>query len=195
MKEELKCLMKRSFDRFVDSDLEIIRANVNERTLCGRLSIHMHCLLHEYDCLKGYYVDVEYNRKHGPGDYYVDVGYNRKQGEIKTISYEDGEIVKITSDIILHSRGEPVKLHNGPVQLHNLIAIEMKKSTQSKESKNEDRKRLEALTKSSLDGKTHPEHVCDYQLGFYIELNISSHKFLFERYEQGQKRDKWHRSF
>ena len=179
--------MKRSFDRFVDSDLKIIRANANERTLCGRLSIHMHCLLHEYDCLKGYYVDVEYNRKHGPGDYYVDVGYNRKQGEIKTISYKDGEIVKITSDIILHSRGEPV-------QLHNLIAIEMKKSTQSKESKDKDRKRLKALTEE-FDEENPSEHVCDYQLGFYIELNISSRKFLFERYERGQKRDEWPRPF
>ena len=187
MKEELKCLMKRYFDRFVDSDLKIIRANVNERTLCGRLSIHMHCLLHEYDCLKGYYVDVEYNRKHGPGDYYVNVGYNRKQGEIKTISYKDGEIVKITSDIILHSRGRPG-------QRHNLMAIEMKKSTRSKKDRKEDRERLKALTER-FDEENPSEHVCDYQLGFYIELNISSHKFLFERYEQGQKRDKWHRSF
>ena len=173
MKEALKCLMKRSFDRFVDSDLEIILENVHEQTLCGRLSIHMHCLLHEYD-LEDYYVDVEYNRKQG--------------GHRKTIHYDDKGAVNITCDIILHSRGRPV-------QLHNLIAIEMKKSTQSKESKNEDRKRLEALTKSSLDGGTHPEHVCDYQLGFYIELNISSHTFLFERYERGQKQDEWHRSF
>ena len=194
MKEELKCLMKRSFDRFVASDLKIIRANANERALCGRLSIHMHCLLYEYD-LEDYYIDVEYNRKHGPEDHYGDVEDNRKQGEIKTIFDKGGEIVKITSDIILHSRGEPVKLHNGPVQLHNLIAIEMKKSTQSKESKNDDRKRLEALTKSILDGGTHPEHVCDYQLGFYIELDISSRTFLFERYERGQKRDEWPRPF
>ena len=56
MKEELKCLMKRSFDRFVDSDLKIILENVHEQTLCGRLSIHMHCLLHEYG-LEDYYVD------------------------------------------------------------------------------------------------------------------------------------------
>ena len=186
MKEKLKCLMKRSFDRFVDSDLKIIRANANERTLCGRLSIHMHCLLHEYG-LEDYYVDVEYNRKHGPEDYYVDVKYNRKQGEIKTISYKGGEIVKIISDIILHSRGRPV-------QRRNLIAIEMKKSTQSEESKDKDRKRLEDLTKK-FNEKNPTEHVCDYQLGFYIELNISSRTFLFKRYEQGQKQDEWHRSF
>ena len=186
MKEKLKCLMKRSFDRFVDSDLKIIRANANERTLCGRLSIHMHCLLHKYG-LEDYYVDVEYNRKHSPEDYYVDVKYNRKQGEIKTISYKGGEIVKITSDIILHSRDRLV-------QRRNLIAIEMKKSTQSKESKDKDRKRLKALTER-FDKENPSEHICDYQLGFYIELNISSHTFLFERYERGQKRDEWPRPF
>ena len=188
MKEELKYLMKRSFDRFVDSDLKIIRANANERTLCGRLSIHMHCLLHEYG-LKDYYVDVEYNRKHGLEDYYGVVEPNRKHdGHIKTICDEKtGGSRRIVSDIILHSRGRPV-------QRHNLIAIEMKKSTRSEKDRNEDRERLKALTER-FDKENPSEHVRDYQLGFYIELNISSHKFLFERYEQGQKRDKWHRSF
>ena len=190
MKEELKCLMDRSFDRFVDSDLKIIRANANERTLCGRLSIHMHCLLHEYDCLKGYYVDVEYNRKHGLEDCYGVVDPNRKyDGHIKTRCDEKtGGSRKIVSDIILHSRGRPV-------QRHNLIAIEMKKSTRSKKDRNEDRERLEALTKE-FDEKNPSEHVCDYQLGFYIELlNTRRVRFLFERYERGQKRKEWHRSF
>ena len=135
--------------------------------------------MHEYD-LGSYYADLEYNRKQG--------------GRIKTILDDDMEVVTINCDIILHSRGRSV-------QLDNLIAIEMKKSSRSQESKNSDRKRLRALTKRSYDGvwsydgKTHPEHVCNYQLGFYIELNISSHTFLFERYEQGQKRGEWHRSF
>lgn len=189
MKEKLKCLMKRSFDRFIASDLKIIRANANERTLCGRLSIHMHCLLHDYD-LKDYYVDVEYNRKHGLEDCYGVVESNRKHsGHIKTICDEKTRgSRKIVRDIILHSRGRPV-------QRHNLIAIEMKKSTRSKKDRNEDRERLEALTKE-FDEKNPSEHVCDYQLGFYIELlNTRRVRFLFERYEQGQIRDEWHRSF
>ena len=192
MKEELKCLMNRSFDRFVGSDLKIILANANERTLCGRLSIHMHCLLHEYG-LKDYYVDVEYNRKHGLEDYYGVVEPNRKHdGHIKTICDEKtGGSRRIVSDIILHSRGRPG-------QRHNLIAIEMKKSTRSKkdrkEDREEDRERLKALTKE-FNEKNPTEHVCDYQLGFYIELDISSRTFLFERYEQGQKRDEWPRPF
>lgn len=165
---------------FVDSDRDIILDDVNERTLCGRLSFYMNCLLQEY-CLADYFVDVEYNRKQG--------------GRIKTILDDAMEVVKINCDIILHSRGRSV-------QRDNLIAIEIKKSSHSQESKNRDRKRLRALTKRiyddgsdddvwSVDGKTHPEHVCNYQLGFYIELNISSRMFFFEKYEQGQKQTEY----
>ena len=48
MAEYLKEMFQRSFEAFIDSDLESILANVNERNLCGRLSIHMTGLLEEY---------------------------------------------------------------------------------------------------------------------------------------------------
>lgn len=170
MAEYLKEMFQRSFEAFIDSDLESILANVNERNLCGRLSIHMSGLLEEY----------------GLGQYFVDPEYNRKQdGRIKTILDENFEVVTINCDLILHSRGRTI-------QDDNLIAIEMKKSNRPQEEKDNDRKRLRALTKSSFDdvwsadGQVHPEHVCNYSLGVYLELDIPSRTFMVEEYERGQ---------
>ena len=180
MKTVLEDLINEAFDAFVDSDLENILADVSERNLCFRLGICMDRLLCKYN-LTDYSVDCEYNRK--------------QNGCIKTILDDSYEVVTINCDLILHSRGRSI-------QRDNLIAIEMKKSSRPKREKEKDKKRLRALTKDgfgddiwSYDGETHPEHVCNYQLGFYIELDISSRTFLFERYERGQKQEEWPRQF
>lgn len=170
MKNKLKDLFERSFHIFINADVESILANVNERNLCGRLSIHLSGLLNEY----------------GLGNYFVDPEYNRKQdGRIKTILDENFEVVTINCDLILHSRGSRI-------EDDNLIAIEMKKSSRPQAEKNSDRKRLRALTKSSFDdvwsadGQVHPEHVCNYKLGFYLELDIFTRTFIIEQYERGR---------
>ncbi|MFM5371324.1 hypothetical protein ACET9U_16385 [Aeromonas veronii] len=106
MKNKLKDLFERSFHIFINADVESILANVNERNLCGRLSIHLSGLLNEYG-LDNYFVDPEYNRK--------------QDGRIKTILDENFEVVTINCDLILHSRGSRI-------EDDNLIAIEMKKS-------------------------------------------------------------------
>ena len=179
MKTMLEDLTNEAFDAFVNSDHGIILEGVSERSLCFRLGVCMDRLLDRY----------------GLTDYFVDCEYNRKQnGRIKTILDDNEVIVNITCDIILHSR-------RGGLQRDNLIAIEMKKSKSSKEGKDKDRKRLRALTKCSFDdvwsydGETDPEHVCNYHLGFYIELNIPKRTFLFEQYERGQKQKEWPRQF
>ena len=128
MREILKELTIRSFNQFMESELENILAGVNERNLCGRLAIHMSELLPEYG-LENYFVDPEYNRK--------------QDGRIKTILDENFVVVTINCDLILHSRGRSV-------EGDNLIAIEMKKSNRPQEEKDNDRKRLRALTKSSF---------------------------------------------
>ena len=75
----------------------------------------------------------------------------------------------------------------------NLIAVEMKKSTRPEDEKLSDKLRLRALTKSSYDdvwsydGKAHPEHVCGYQLGIYIELDIENENYKIEGYVSGEK--------
>ena len=179
-KTMLEDLTNEAFDVFVSSDLDNILANVSERNLCSRLGFHMNHLLHKY----------------GLTYYFIDSEYNRKQNDlIKTILDDNLEVVTINCDLILHSRGRSV-------QHDNLITIEMKKSNRPRKEKEKDRKRLRALTKDGFgddiwsgDGKTHPEHVCNYQLGFYIELDISSRTFLFEQYERGRKQKEWKRQF
>ena len=90
----------------------------------------------------------------------------------------------INPDLILHSRGEiPGR--------DNLIAIEMKKAQRPEMEKIQDRTRLRAMTKSnprelwSADGITQPEHVCGYELGVYIELDVRSAAYRVEEYRAG----------
>lgn len=158
-------------DRFLAEEVDNIIIGVSERNLCCRLAIYYSVLQEEFG-LQEYYADTEYNRK--------------QNGEIKTILDEQHEVVTINCDLILHRRGRVV---DGD----NLIALEMKKSYHSNEAKESDRKRLRALTKESYDnvwsndGITHPEHVCNYRLGVYFELDTEERTYLIEYYEKGMK--------
>ena len=153
--------------KFFQKEKRNIISGISERNLCGRLSIYLESLLEKYG-LKGYYADTEYNRK-------------QNETAVKSKLDENMEVVTINCDLILHSRGE--KMGND-----NLIAIEMKKSTRPEEEKLSDKLRLRALTKSSYDGvwsydgKAHPEHVCGYQLGIFIEIDIDKRNYLVEGY-------------
>lgn len=178
MLNKLKKLFQQSLNDFISSDLPNILANLNERNLCSRLAIHMNSNLPRYEL----------------SDYFADTEYNRNNGAIKTIIDENTEIVTINCDLILHSRGQ------NPAT-DNLIAIEMKKSIGKKEDKEKDKIRLRALTKTSsgniwsADGQANPEHVCNYKIGFYVELNIKKRIILIEEYQLGCKVGESNKSF
>ena len=167
-------LFEQANDNFLINNDSLFLSNVNERSLCSALMLCLNNQIVSEPSFKGYYTDVE---------------YNRNQGKIKTIIQtnqgQKSKIVTINCDLILHSRGEH------PEQ-DNLIAIEMKKSTRSKEERNADRDRLKALTADSFDniwsfdGQTLPEHVCRYVLGVYYEINIRQNTILIEYYRQGE---------
>ena len=67
----------------------------------------------------------------------------------------------------------------------------MKKSTGRQADKDNDRNRMECLTKSpeqdvwSYGCKVLPEHVCGYALGIYYEVNFSRNCILVEYYKKG----------
>jgi hypothetical protein len=155
---------------FLKEQRDFILSGVSERSMCGQLMLYLHEIRKETN-LSSYFVDVEYNRNEG--------------GKIKTIKNSEERILTITCDIILHSRG-------AIVEQDNLIAIEMKKSTQLTKDKNDDRERLMTLTKDtyddtwSYDGKTLPQHVCGYKLGIFYEINISSKYINIEYYKKGK---------
>lgn len=142
---------------------------VAERALCGRLAIYFEQLLGNYN-LNDYYADPEYNRM--------------QDGRVKTILDDNMEVVTINCDLIIHSRG-------AKILDDNLIAVEMKKSHRPQSEKVSDKNRLRALTKSSFDGVwsydgiAHPEFVCGYHLGFYLEIDKNSCTYISELFLAG----------
>ena len=167
----LKELFEDSLTAFFYKEASNILSGVSERNLCGRLAMLLENHAHKMG-LAGYYADTEYNRKQG--------------GKIKTILGKDFQVVNVTCDIILHSRGEIIGKDN-------LIAIEMKKSERPAEEKESDRIRLMALTKASFDGvwsfdgKTHPEHVCGYDFGYFIEIDRDTKSYNVQQFHRGQQ--------
>lgn len=170
---ELVNLFEKANKDFLSAEQSLFFNRVSERTLCGAFMLHLHALIS---------LDISFSK------YYTDVEYNRNKGSIKTIKKtvksQKEDIIPINCDLILHSRGEC------PEQ-DNLIALEMKKSTNRASDKQKDRERLVALTKDSFDdiwsfdGQALPEHVCRYILGVYYEINYSRKLVLVEYYRQG----------
>lgn len=152
-----KCqdLFENGLTDFVISQKSLILSGVSERSLCTQLAMSLKDELKVVGVI-GYYVDTEYNRK--------------QNKELKTIIDNVGRIVRITSDLIVHTRGEKVKDDN-------LIAIEMKKADAPGSEKAADKIRLKAMTMRSFDdtwvadGITPPEHVCGYTLGVFLEID------------------------
>ena len=167
--ENMRLLFERAFQLFLPNERNNITNQVHERNLCGRLAIRLEAVAFEFE-LKGYYADTEYNRN--------------LNGKVKTILDGEMEVVAITCDLILHSRGECIPRDN-------LIAVEMKKNSRPPATKDADRKRLRALTKSSYDdvwsndGIALPEHVCGYDIGIYAELDVRNQRFMVEEYREG----------
>lgn len=153
---------------FLAAEGYALLTDVSERNTCGRLAVHLERQM-AAESLSGYYADPEYNRK--------------QNGKVKTIIDEQYEVIVITPDLIVHSRGEK----NPPYD--NLIAVEAKKSRRPNAEKVEDRKRLRAMTKSlaevwAWDG-SHPEHVCGYTLGVFVEIDIDNRLLCLEYFEKG----------
>jgi len=166
----LKSIFNKSNSFFLKTDTTLLDTDVSERTLCGALKSHLEKEL-SIAKIKGYYVDVE---------------YNRNGGQVKTILDENLEVVSIQRDLIIHSRGTNIKQDN-------LIAIEMKKSYRDQSSKDQDRMRLCALTKSTYDndiwaydGKSFPERVCRYILGIFYEIDRDNRTIYLELYRNGK---------
>jgi hypothetical protein len=166
---EALVIFQRSLDLFLEHECDQILSNLHEVNLCGRLSLYMQQAANHL----------------GPPHYFADLEYNRQQGgRVKTILDEKMQVVTVSCDLILHSRG--VVVHGD-----NLIAVEMKKTERPDSEKLSNRVRLRALTKESFDGvwsadgDTHPERVCGYLLGAFIELHRKDRFLAIEYYRNG----------
>lgn len=179
MEETVFNVFAMALPSFYQREIRNILDNVSERNLCGRLQSHVERQLEKTD-LRDYHVDSEYNRKQG--------------GQVKTIINNNAVVVRITCDLLIHSRGEQIE-HD------NLLALEMKKAAAPESEKLSDKERLCALTSVpyetvwSFDGQTHPEHVCGYKVGIYMEIDRIARACYYERYRQGQLLDSWTEKF
>lgn len=169
MVDKLVNIFDNSNISFLENDKSLLFLNVSERSWYSRFSI---------------YLDKQIKKENIEG-YYVDTEYNRNGNNLKTIFDNDSlEVINVTCDIILHSRGENIKNDN-------LLCIEMKKNSASRLDKDNDKKRLKLLTSKSFDniwsadGKSLPEHVCGYKLGVYYEVNVKDGLIYIEYYANG----------
>jgi hypothetical protein len=77
------------------------------------------------------------------------------------------------------------------VLLRTRIAIEAKKSSRPDEEKVDDKKRLRAMTKPvtevfGWDG-VHPEHVCGYAVGVFVEIDIEKRLIRLDYFKKGER--------
>ncbi len=171
--DELKQLFLAANESFLRQDIELLNSEVSERALCGALMLHLNRLMMQDGTYDGYYTDVEYNRNRG-----------NIRTHKKTIKGPFEQIIRITCDLIVHSRGK------NKVQ-DNLIAVEMKKSAVSQVAKDKDKDRLSALTKSRSENiELHtkgvlPEQVCGYVIGIYYEIDYKKRNIYLEFYKCG----------
>lgn len=169
--EEMVALFERAHTRFLREQTDLIASRVSERTLCGQLML---------------YIYEEMKQDHRLAEYFVDVEYNRNLYRSKEIRNSRGETVRVTCDLIVHSRGQ-VSLQD------NLIAIEMKKVPPMISSNIEDdRERLMALTRPSYDqewtfnGMELPEYVCRFILGVFVLIDYRNRTVFAEYYYRGE---------
>lgn len=111
-------IFEQASDLFLKNQKKLILSGASERSWYTHFSMYLNNKIDEQH-INGYYVDTE---------------YNRNDGKLKTIFDNNSlEIIPITCDIIVHSRGENY-------YQDNLICIEMKKSDVSNQLKLEDKK-------------------------------------------------------
>jgi len=148
-------LFEEANENFINTDGHLFREDLSERTLCGALMLHIRDLMKKDMAFDGYHVDVE---------------YNRNEGDIKTLSNSN-----IFCDLIVHRCGEQ----------DNLIALEMKKATNSSKSKGSDLKRLEELTSEQNGYK--------YVLGIYYKINHEKQCIMIKYYTSGAEKSEYSR--
>jgi len=167
-------------ERFVNEETELILSGVSERCLCGAFMLKIRQKIDGSE-FENYYVDIEYNRNY--------------DGRIKSKIDEKMEVIDITCDLIIHSRGTI------PNQ-DNLISFEMKRDTHKEDEKAKDRIRLKALTRTtydsrnySADGTTLPEYVCGYIIGVFYEISIKKREINIEYYYEGNLKSTFTKRF
>ncbi|MHB9314066.1 hypothetical protein ACW0TP_04535 [Fusobacterium polymorphum] len=167
---ELMDIFEKVKEKFLKDEKEIIRIDVNERTLSARLMFHLQTLLLNeiyQENYKEYSVDCEYNRIN-------EIEYKiLKVCEYieKTKNFEEVD-KKVYPDIIVHKRNEN----------NNLIVIEMKKVNSYIKKKENDKNRLKAMTNPRKLNNF------NYILGVYFEVDTTgNNNHIIEFFVNGKE--------
>ena len=163
---ELMDIFEKAKNKFLKEEKEIIKIDVNERTLSTRLMFHLQTLLLSEIYQESY------------KEYSVDCEYNRRKEIVKILPKEYRKLEKkdkqFYPDIIFHQRNSE----------KNLMIIEMKKTYSLDEGgKNENRDRLKFLTSLRKENKY------KYLLGVYFEVNKFPDKCKIEFFVKEKKYD------
>ena len=167
---ELMDIFEKVKEKFLKDEKEIIRIDINERTLSARLMFHLQTLLLNeiyQENYKEYSVDCEYNRIN-------EIEYKiLKVCEYieKTKNFEEVD-KKVYPDIIVHKRNEN----------NNLIVIEMKKVNSYIKKKENDKNRLKAMTNPRKLNNF------NYILGVYFEVDTTgNNNHIIEFFVNGKE--------
>ncbi len=155
--EIINNLLIPSLQRLYEVDYFNVSNGVSERNICARLAHHMEYIMHEHENYKGYFADVEYNRK------------NDGTGKC----YENKQKVSspMVSDLIVHKRDASP----------NLLAIELKRWN-NHDKRDTDRERLESVVSSPNITERKCDCVYDTLLGVFIIYSPT--KLEIELYEK-----------
>ncbi len=141
----IKSCLEVAIEKFNKVEQYLIKNDLSERCICACFSRYLTDAIMN-SCLKGYCVDVEYNR-----------GFDGKDRGVKRIND-----APITVDLIVHKRG-----YDCDYGFDNLMCIEMKKST--------DRRGCEEDVER-LDSMVGYDYGYQYQTGFMILINMKEYK-------------------
>ena len=103
---QIESLVKKAIDRLLDDDGDLLRNDVNERSITHRLACYLQELFSEWN------VDCEYNRNH-------DKTKKLLTYKGKKVGIDDTKGTTVFPDIIVHKR----------MSKENLLVIEVKKTT------------------------------------------------------------------
>lgn len=104
-KERVLLLWKRALTLFYENDTELFVVGAQERTIAGKIAMHMYKIYQEFFPMPGLTIDIEYNRS----------GANKKPNYLST-----KETSWTAPDIILHKRTNDD---------YNVFCCEMKKNS------------------------------------------------------------------
>lgn len=147
--EKIKAKVRLAVDKFRQKDKALIQVDANERSISHKIAQY----LQEQFEGDGWHVDCEYNR-YGGGDKKDAILFEELGAWLHTeVPITDEDATSIYPDIIVHRRQTS----------HNLLVVEVKKSTTTSRSKL-DIQKLEALTTKRYKYK--------YQLGLHLIISM-----------------------